>query len=37
MSDVRFIYIIYKTFEGGACFDEVHDKAAEYVALNSKQ
>ena len=37
MSDVRFIYIIYKTFEGEACFDKVHDKAAEYVELNSKQ
>ena len=24
-------------FEGEACFDKFHDKAAEYVALNSKQ
>ena len=24
-------------FEGEACFDKGHDKAAEYVALNSKQ
>ena len=24
-------------FEGEACYDEGHDKAAEYVALNSKQ
>ena len=29
MSDVRFIYIIYKIFEGGACFDKGHEKAAE--------
>ena len=34
MSDVRFIY---NTFEGEACFDKVHDKTAEYVALHSKQ
>ena len=25
------------SFEGEACFDKGHDKAAEYVALNSKQ
>ena len=24
-------------FEGEACFDKGHDKAAEYVALNSEQ
>ena len=24
-------------FEGEACFDKGHDKAAKYVALNSKQ
>ena len=25
------------SFEGKACFDKGHDKAAKYVALNSKQ